>query len=72
MSDYLALLIGIACAAGGGELFVRGTVGTAAAQRISPGIIAATVAAFATSSPSSRWRRQNETARGQSAAILVL
>ncbi len=51
MNDYLALLIGIACAGAGGELFVRGTVGMAAALRISPGIIAATVAAFATSSP---------------------
>lgn len=51
MNDYLALLIGIAFAGAGGELFVRGTVGVAAALRISPGIIAATVAAFATSSP---------------------
>jgi cation:H+ antiporter len=51
MNDYLALLIGIACAGAGGELFVRGTVGMAAALRISPGIIAASVAAFATSSP---------------------
>ena len=51
MNDYLALLIGIACAGAGGELFVRGTVGVAGALRISPGIIAATVAAFATSSP---------------------
>lgn len=51
MNDYLALLIGIACAGAGGELFVRGTVGVAAGLRISPGIIAATVAAFATSSP---------------------
>jgi cation:H+ antiporter len=45
------LVIGVACAAGGGELFVRGTVGMAKALRISPGIVAATVAAFATSSP---------------------
>jgi cation:H+ antiporter len=51
MNDYLALLIGIACAGAGGELFVRGTVGIAGVLRISPGIIAATVAAFATSSP---------------------
>jgi cation:H+ antiporter len=51
MNDYFALLIGIAFAGVGGELFVRGTVGTAAALRVSPGIIAATVAAFATSSP---------------------
>lgn len=54
MNGYLALLIGLIgliCAGGGGELFVRGTVGLAKAARISPGIIAATVAAFATSSP---------------------
>jgi cation:H+ antiporter len=51
MNDYLTLLIGTACAGAGGELFVRGTVGVAGALRISPGIIAATVAAFATSSP---------------------
>jgi cation:H+ antiporter len=48
---FLALLAGLACAGGGGELFVRGTVGMAQALRLSPGIIAATVAAFATSSP---------------------
>ena len=35
----------------GGELFVRGAVGLAHWARISPGIIGATVAAFATSSP---------------------
>ena len=51
MNTYIALLIGLACAGGGGELFVKGTVGLAKAARISPGIIAATVAAFATSSP---------------------
>jgi len=51
VNNYLALLIGLACAGIGGELFVRGTVGLAKAARISPGIIAATVAAFATSSP---------------------
>lgn len=51
MNDYLALLIGVLCAGGGGELFVRGTVGIASALRISPGIIAATIAALATSSP---------------------
>lgn len=51
VNAYLALLLGLACAGGGGELFVRGTVGLARAARISPGIIAATVAAFATSSP---------------------
>ncbi|MBI4724429.1 MAG: calcium/sodium antiporter [Rhodomicrobium sp.] len=51
MNSYLALLLGLACAGGGGELFVKGTVGLASAARISPGIVAATVAAFATSSP---------------------
>lgn len=48
---YLALAFGLLCAGGGGELFVRGTVGIARAARVSPGVIAATVAAFATSSP---------------------
>ncbi len=49
--DYFNLLIGICCAGIGGELFVRGSVGLAHWLRISPGIIGATVAAFATSSP---------------------
>jgi cation:H+ antiporter len=48
---YGVLVLGIACAAIGGEFFVRGTVGLAQWSRISPGIIGATVAAFATSSP---------------------
>lgn len=51
MGDYLALVLGILSAAIGGELFVRGTVGIAYWARISPGIVGATVAAFATSSP---------------------
>ncbi|MDX2201606.1 MAG: calcium/sodium antiporter [Hyphomicrobiaceae bacterium] len=51
MNMYLVMLIGLVCAGAGGELFVRGTIGLARAARISPGIIAATVAAFATSSP---------------------
>lgn len=51
MSDFLVLLMGVACAGIGGELFVRGAVGLARWARISPGIIGATVAAFATSSP---------------------
>lgn len=51
MNEYLAFLIGIAAAAMGGELFVRGAVGLARWWRIPPGIIGATVAAFATSSP---------------------
>ncbi|HEX2531912.1 MAG TPA: calcium/sodium antiporter [Burkholderiaceae bacterium] len=51
MNDYLALLFGVACAGVGGEFFVRGMVGLAYLTRISPGIIGATIAAFATSSP---------------------
>lgn len=50
-SDLVVLTIGLALAAGGGELFVRGVVGIAEAARIPAGIIGATVAAFATSSP---------------------
>lgn len=49
--DYLLLILGVACAGLGGELFVRGSVGLASWMRISPGIVGATVAAFATSSP---------------------
>jgi len=51
MNDYLALFAGVICAGVGGELFVRAVVGLAHWARISPGIIGATVAAFATSSP---------------------
>lgn len=51
MNVYLALLLGLVCAGAGGELFVHGTIGLAKAARISPNIIAATVAAFATSCP---------------------
>lgn len=51
MNDYAALLLGIISAGIGGELFVRAAVGLAYWARISPGIIGATVAAFATSSP---------------------
>lgn len=51
MNDYLALILGVVCAGIGGELFVRGAVGLAHWARVSPGIIGATVAAFATSSP---------------------
>ncbi|HXV49695.1 MAG TPA: sodium:calcium antiporter [Candidatus Binatia bacterium] len=51
MNDYVALILGVICAGTGGELFVRGAVGLAHWARISPGIIGATVAAFATSSP---------------------
>ncbi|MHB9106222.1 MAG: calcium/sodium antiporter [Armatimonadota bacterium] len=51
MNHYLALTIGVLLAGAGGELFVRGTVGLARWARVSAGIIGATVAAFATSSP---------------------
>ena len=51
MNDYVALSMGVICAGLGGEFFVRGAVGLAHWARISPGIIGATVAAFATSSP---------------------
>jgi cation:H+ antiporter len=51
MNDYLALALGVVCAGVGGELFVRGVVGIALWARISAGIVGATVAAFATSSP---------------------
>lgn len=51
MNQYLAFALGVVFAGVGGELFVRGTVGLAHWARVSPGIIGATVAAFATSSP---------------------
>lgn len=51
MHDYVTLILGFMCAGAGGELFVRGTVGLGHWLRIAPGIIAATFAAFATSSP---------------------
>jgi cation:H+ antiporter len=50
-NPYGLLLAGIICAAIGGELFVRGVVGIARWARVSAGIIGATFAAFATSSP---------------------
>ena len=49
--DAGMLVLGVACAGAGGELFVRGAVGLARWMRVPAGIIAATVAAFATSSP---------------------
>jgi len=45
MSDYLFLLAGIVFAAIGGELFVRGSAGVASVLRISPSIVAVTIAA---------------------------
>ena len=49
--DGVTLLLGVLAAAAGGELFVRGAVGLAAWLRVPAGIIGATVAAFATSTP---------------------
>lgn len=51
MNDYASLALGVVCAGLGGELFVRGIIGLAQRLRVSPGIIATTVAALATSSP---------------------
>lgn len=51
MNDYLALLLGITFAGLGGELFVRGAARLARWARVAPGIVGATVVAFATSSP---------------------
>lgn len=51
MASYIALILGVLAAGIGGELFVRGVVGLARWARVAPGIIGATVAAFATSSP---------------------
>lgn len=49
--DLTFLAIGVVLAAVGGEFFVRGLVGLAAWARVPAGVIGATVAAFATSSP---------------------
>lgn len=51
MNDYIILLLGLIAAGVGGELFVRGAIGLASWARIPAGIIGATIAAFATSSP---------------------
>jgi len=51
VQDYLLLALGVACAAFGGDLFVRGAISLAHAARVSDLIIGTTVAAFATSSP---------------------
>lgn len=51
MNNYIALIIGVACAGLGGELFIKGAVCLARWLRVSTGIIAVTVVAFATSSP---------------------
>jgi len=49
--DAFLIVPGVLAAAAGGEMFVRAAVGAAIRARIAPGIVAATVAAFATSSP---------------------
>ena len=49
--DIVWMVSGVALAALGGEFFVRGSVGLAKWLRIPAGIVGATVAAFATSSP---------------------
>jgi len=51
VNDYLALAGGVLLAAIDGESLLRGLVGSARWMRVSPGIIGATIAAFATSSP---------------------
>lgn len=51
MQSYLYLIGGVLLAGLGGEFFVKGAVGIATWARVSPGIVAVTVAAFATSSP---------------------
>jgi len=51
MNPYAALLLGVLFAGLGGELFVRGVVGLSRWARVSAGIVGATLAAFATSSP---------------------
>ncbi len=51
MPDVVVLLAGVVCAGVGGELFVRGVVGIAQWARVPAGLVGATVAAFATSSP---------------------
>ena len=47
MSNYLVFILGVIAAGVGGELFGRGSVGVAELGRIPPGIIGATIAAFA-------------------------
>ena len=51
MTAYLLFGTGLVCAAVGGELFVRGLIGLARRSGVPAGIIGATIAAFATSSP---------------------
>lgn len=51
IEDFLLFAVGCACAALGGELFVHGLVGLANWGRLPKGVVAATLGAFATSSP---------------------
>lgn len=51
LNDYVVLALGVLLAALGGDFFVRSILGLARRARISPAIVAATLAAFATSSP---------------------
>jgi cation:H+ antiporter len=51
VANIAILVMGVLTAALGGELFVRGSVGLAAWARVPAGLICATVAAFATSTP---------------------
>ena len=49
LNDYQSLAAGLLLAGIGGEIFLRGVVGLAQRLRVSAAIIAATIAAFATS-----------------------
>ena len=51
MPEAWLIIPGALFAAAGGEFFVRSAVGGALRARVAPGIVAATVVAFATSSP---------------------
>lgn len=51
MEDLLLFAAGCGCAAIGGELFVQALVGIASWGRVPKGVVAATIGAFATSSP---------------------
>ena len=68
--DFIIFAAGCVCAAIGGELFVAGLVGVAERGRLPSGIIAATLGAFATSSPelmvgiTSAWRGHPELSLG--------
>lgn len=51
LNEYQALAGGVLLAGLGGEFFLRGVVGLAQKLRVSTGVVATTIAAFATSSP---------------------